>query len=142
MRFEGLIVIGLLFTPLGGTVLYAIWDERPFAKLSPIAANLPSNPEEANCEFARRVYSQFPVGSPESDLVRALAAQGFEQPRIRASLRRIDAADSKPAGSGFMALTGSGLNPLCASSWIVGWDVDEKRQITRINARHDSACMY
>ena len=75
------VVLAAILLPIGVIFTYWAWDDYRFPRRSPLAADLPNAFVEASTAFDARVREKFPVGSPESELVRVLSEQGFTSDR-------------------------------------------------------------
>jgi hypothetical protein len=163
MRYKGgWIVLAVLLAIAGREWLYRPWsvpkprevlqnigegsvlDASPYLRSIPeesandarsgLVANLPSDLSEAEREFARRVSNRFPIGSPETDLIAALSAEGFGRPE-----------DYSLPGGRALAAKGEFLarqrrKGRCIFMWGVGWSADEKQNISMVNAGYHSWC--
>ena len=123
-----------------GVMVYDWHDRHAFEKRSPIAAM-------STQEFQNRVYARFPIGSPETDLIRELTAQGFRSSETAGTLPE-DALRSKTSRKsnqridGRLSLQSSpGAIPVCSFRWRVMWQKDRSQNISAIHAARDMSCL-
>jgi hypothetical protein len=90
------------FLALAYVFAYGDFQPRP----SRLTAGLPSNFETARIEFDGRIKRAFPPGTPEADLVSALAKSGFETSEART------ASLTQPDGP-------------CLLVWYVSWEANQ-----------------
>jgi hypothetical protein len=114
--------------------LRSIPEESASESRSPLVAKLPSDLSEARREFAQRISNRFPVGSPETDLIAALSAEGFVAPE----------PSRLPGGGALVNEKGSVFRQRrkgrCISMLGVGWSADEKQNISTTKAVYHLWC--
>ena len=114
--------------------LRSIPEESASESRSPLVAKLPSDESEAEREFAQRISNRFPVGSPETDLIAALSAEGFVAPEPY----------RLPGGRALVNEKGSVFRQRrkgrCISMLGVGWTADEKQNISTTKAVYHLWC--
>ena len=96
---HGIAILALGFTAACG--------DTSWSRLPPIADGLPPDGRGAEMLFDQRVKSAFPLGSRESDVVSALAKDGF--------------AISPPSADGFRTADLKRGDLICQTIWSVRW---------------------
>ncbi|MDJ0448107.1 hypothetical protein [Methylocystis sp. JR02] len=97
------------------------------APLPPLLENLPDSKTEADQEiFLARLDRAFPAGFAESDLLDALAAQGF----TRAAAPERVATYAR----------GAGLNDKCRRSGNLRWSADAAGRVTKLTGGYYQHC--
>ncbi len=99
---------------------------RSFNTLPDIAATLPGDQSEFSTELNDRIRAQFPVGSPEEDLIAYLANERFVP-----DWHRRDG----PNSSSFVF---NGL--ICTKIVQVNWRTDSAGVLTEISGSYESQC--
>ncbi len=101
----------------------AIFVFEPFKRIPDIGRGLPGRDGPASEELRARVKAQFPLPMASTDIVSALAAQGFDISTVHNV-----ASFSK---NGFP----------CRTVWQVFWEVDDAGQATAIDAVYGGVCL-
>lgn len=96
---HGIVILALGFTAACGDIFSS--------RLPAIADGLPADGRGAEMLFDKRVKSAFPLGSRESDVMSALAGDGF--------------AISPPSADGFRTADLKRGNLICQTIWSVRW---------------------
>ncbi len=97
------------------------------APLPPLLENLPDSKTEADQErFLARLNQAFPAGLAESDLVDALAAQGFTR---SAASERVATYDRR-----------AGLNDKCQRSGNLRWSADAAGRVIKLTGGYYQHC--
>ena len=122
MRRKLFIIAGIIAALFAGTVL---WLSPPrFIQswgLPEVARDLPpSNLEDAQQEFNRRVQERYTVGTKEQDLVLQLSKDGFT---------------TYDNTSGKSAVVSRSSFP-CMTKWSVNWKTDDSGTVTQINGSY------
>jgi hypothetical protein len=131
-------LFGLLVLVVAGIIAYDVLDRWTFPSRSPIAAHLPREYAKKETEFQRRIYKRFPVGSPVTELIGTLSAQGFK----RSDYALVFSDDPPLKADGRLVLRpGPGIRLPCAHIWSVVWKADAQQRISRIEARFNAICL-
>jgi len=81
-------------------------------------------------EFAKRLASRFPVGSPERDLIEDLAENRFQ----------IDVADPPSRAATYDSVRQSGFD-VCRRTATVRWTTDDTRRLSAITGTYVVTCL-
>lgn len=140
-RTRNVVLLALcgLVIAMGGIWAYDRWQHAVFVRRSPIVADLLIE-HMAPGDFIRKslqgkLSERFPIGSPLSDLLDTLAAQGFQEAKVT----HIDTWRKDGKGSsGALALDyGRVFGLCCKQSWLVIWVADENHRIAQIVVLQD-----
>lgn len=129
ISLKAILLVGTVLTV--AVVAYAYWGlavTHPYP-LPPLARGLPSGVvwKEANDVFDKRVRAEFPVGSPENEMLSELTSQGFKL------------ATWFKADDGHKLAEFEGSQFPCALRWEITWRADSNGKLLDISGHYGEA---